>query len=104
MQLGKALNDPVGGMTALRKAGVQLSEEQQNAVKAFVEQGNVMEAQKVILGELNKEFGGSAEALGNSIPGAIALAKDAFGDFLRDGVAPIGGAIKDVSKGFIDTQ
>lgn len=102
MQLGKALNDPVGGVTALRRAGVQLSDEQTAQIAKFVEMGDTMSAQKVILAELNKEFGGSAEALGNSIPGAIALAKDAFGDFLRDGVAPIGGAIKDISTGFID--
>jgi phage-related protein len=102
MQLGKALNDPIQGVGALRRVGVQLSDEQEAQIRNFMAMGDVMGAQKVILAELNKEFGGAAEALGNSIPGAIALAKDAFQDFLRDGISPIGGAIKDISTDFID--
>ena len=43
--------------------------------------GNAMEAQKVILGELNKEFGGAAEAARKgSFSGSMARAQDAIGD------------------------
>ena len=37
IQLGKALNDPVLGVTALRRVGVQLSKEQEKQVKAFMD-------------------------------------------------------------------
>ena len=60
--LGKALNDPLQGMTALRRVGVQLSAQDQQTVKDLVAQGKLREAQKVILAEVTKEFGGSAAA------------------------------------------
>ena len=60
IMLGKALNDPVRGMTALQRVGVTLTEEQKNQVKAMVAAGNTLGAQKVILQEVNSEFGGAA--------------------------------------------
>ncbi|HEX8770030.1 MAG TPA: hypothetical protein VF711_04605, partial [Acidimicrobiales bacterium] len=62
MMLGKALNDPIQGVGALRRVGVQLTDQQEDQVKAFVAAGDQLSAQKVILGELTKEFGGSAAA------------------------------------------
>ena len=70
IQLGKALNDPVTGMTALQRVGVTFTEEQKNTVKALVETGHVADAQRLILAELTKEFGGSARAAGETLPGA----------------------------------
>lgn len=62
MAVGKALNDPIQGVSALRRVGVQLSDQQEQQVKDFMAVGDSMSAQKVILDELNKEFGGSAAA------------------------------------------
>lgn len=62
IQLGKALNDPIRGITALSRAGVSFTEDQKNQIRTMVESGNVLEAQKIILAELGKEFGGAAEA------------------------------------------
>lgn len=62
IQLGKALNDPVRGITALRRVGVAFTEQQQDQIKALVESGDLLGAQKIILAELTKEFGGSAAA------------------------------------------
>ncbi len=62
IQLGKALNDPVKGIAALSRVGVTFTDQQKEQIKTMVATGNTMGAQKVILAELNKEFGGSAEA------------------------------------------
>ena len=78
MQLGKALNDPVQGVTALRRVGVQLTDAQEEQIKAMVESGDVMGAQKVILAELRKEFGGSAEAAGNTFAGQLDRLRNSF--------------------------
>jgi hypothetical protein len=78
LQLGKALQDPVRGMTALRKAGVAVTKDQQAQVAAMVASGNTMGAQKLILAELNREFGGSAKAAGETLPGQMAKARNAF--------------------------
>ena len=60
--LGKALSDPVRGVTALRRQGINLTEQQKEQIKAFVASGNVLEAQKVILSEIESQVGGTAEA------------------------------------------
>ncbi len=62
IQVGKALQDPIKGATALRRVGVALSQQQQDQIKKFVKSGDVMSAQKVILKELATEFGGAAKA------------------------------------------
>lgn len=62
IQLGKALNDPIKGITALSRAGVSFTEDQKEQIKTLVATGDVLGAQKIILGELSKEFGGAAEA------------------------------------------
>lgn len=62
IQVGKALNDPIKGITALKRVGVSFSESQQNVIKRLVETGQVAKAQQMIIKELNTEFGGSAEA------------------------------------------
>ena len=62
IQLGKALNDPVKGITALSRAGVSFTADQKEQIKTLVATGDVLGAQKVILGELKNQFGGAAEA------------------------------------------
>jgi hypothetical protein len=62
IQLGKALNDPIKGVGALAKVGVSFTESQKATIKSMVEAGDVMGAQKIILGELKTEFGGTAAA------------------------------------------
>lgn len=60
--LGKALNDPEKGLTALTRAGVQFTEGQKKQIAGFVESGNLLGAQKVILGEVEAQVGGVAAA------------------------------------------
>lgn len=62
VQLGKALNDPIKGLTALGRAGVQFDEQQRERIRGFVETGRHLEAQKIILAELETQFGGAAAA------------------------------------------
>lgn len=62
LQLGKALNDPVKGITALSRAGVSFTAQQKAQIAALVASGHSLQAQKIILRELNTEFGGAAAA------------------------------------------
>jgi hypothetical protein len=83
IQLGKALNDPVKGLSALSKSGVQFSDDQKKLIKSLVDTGQVAEAQTVILDELETQYGGSAAAAAAAGSGPITQAKMAFGDFLE---------------------
>lgn len=78
IQLGKALNDPIKGITALQRVGVSFTQDQRAQIKALVDSGKTMQAQKLILAELNREFGGSAKAFGETLPGQLDKLKVAF--------------------------
>ena len=66
LMVGKALNDPVAGLAALRRVGIQFTEEQQAQIKAMQGVGDTAGAQAVMLAELERQFGGSAEAARNA--------------------------------------
>lgn len=83
MMLGKALNDPLLGVTALRRAGVQLSEAQQQMVKDFVAANDIVSAQRIILQELATQVGGSAQAYRNTLGGALQALTEAFGNLFE---------------------
>lgn len=89
--VGKALNDPIKGIGALSKVGVQLTADQKGLIKSLVETGDVAGAQAVILGELNTQFGGSAEAFGKTFDGSLGRVKVALGNLgetLMSGLLP----------------
>lgn len=80
MQLGKALNDPVKGLAALSRSGVSFNKEQEELINTLVKSGDVMGAQKIILQELQSEFGGAAEKVGGTFSGKMEIMKNRFGD------------------------
>lgn len=79
IQMGKALNDPVNGITALSRVGVTFTDQQKQVIQSMVDSGNVAGAQKIILQELQREFGGSADATG-SFAGRMTILKDRLND------------------------
>ncbi|WP_285189949.1 hypothetical protein [Rhodococcus sp. MEB041] len=81
LQLGKALNDPIKGISALARVGITFSADQKKQIEGFVEVNDILSAQKIVLGELESQFGGSAEAYANTTEGKIELAKHALGTF-----------------------
>lgn len=89
IQLGKALQDPITGVAALRRVGVNFTEEQQNTIKALVESNNLYAAQTLILTELETEFGGAAEAAGKTFGGSLDIIKNQISDVLEG----VGGAL-----------
>ena len=66
VQLGKALNDPIKGITALTRSGITFTEEQKALIKSLVESGNTLEAQDMILQAIETQVGGTAEATANA--------------------------------------
>lgn len=80
IQIGKALNEPIKGVTALRRVGVSFNEQQIAQIKTLVQSGETLKAQKIILAELSKEFGGSAVAAGDTFGGELEKLKNAADD------------------------
>jgi len=98
VQVGKALNDPVQGITALQRVGVSFTEDQKNLVESLVETGDVAGAQRIILSELERQFGGSAAAAAQTFSGQMVVlsekiedAKGSIGDALLPLLTELGG-------------
>jgi len=62
IQLGKALNDPKAGLSALSRVGITFTEQQKEQIKTMQDVGDIAGAQNIILTELESQFGGSARA------------------------------------------
>lgn len=79
-QVGKALEDPIRGMTALRKAGVQFDDTQEKLIRGFIKSNNLIEAQKIILAELSLQVSGSAKNSVDEFTASWAKVTDAIED------------------------
>ena len=78
--VGKALDDPIKGLGSLARQGFQFSESEKQMLADMVEMGNIAEAQKIILNELNTTYGGAAEAGAK----ATTQLKNSWGDLIRE--------------------
>lgn len=82
-QLAKAVEDPVRGMTALRRAGVTFTKDQEGVIKSMVETGNLLGAQRYLLDAVEGQLGGVGQAYGRSLAGQIERAKNVLDDFME---------------------
>lgn len=64
--LGKALNDPIKGVSALTKVGVSFTQGQKDQIKSLVASNDLLGAQRIILGEVTKQTKGAAVATATS--------------------------------------
>lgn len=80
VQLGKALNDPIKGITALSRVGVSFTDEQKAMIESMVEAGDTAGAQAIILGELEKQVGGTATAMSETAGGQMSQALEDLGE------------------------
>ncbi len=94
--VGRALDVPSQGLTALQRQGFRFTEQQKKVVEQLERTGKISEAQGVILGSLSSAYGGAAAAAKDTFGGAIAglrsalqdltTGKDGSFDGARDGV------------------
>jgi hypothetical protein len=85
VQLGKALNDPIKGITALARSGVTFTEQEKEKIKVLVESGNMLEAQDTLLKAIETQVGGTAVATANAsdqMRQGLLRAGEALGDLL----------------------
>lgn len=62
IQLGKALNDPIKGITALNRSGITFTETEKEMIAEMVNSGKILEAQDYMLKAVEKQVGGTAAA------------------------------------------
>lgn len=100
IRLGKALNDPITGLTALRRVGVQFTKSQEDQIKVLDKSGQRAKAQRIILRELESQFGGMARTVdtgGGKIEQmwhVISDVAEVAGQKILDKLGPIADAVK----------
>lgn len=87
LQLAKALQDPVLGLSALSRSGIQFNETQKETIKSMVAVGNVADAQKLILRELQTQYQEAAKVAGKT---GLAAALDTLAEVANDVFNAIG--------------
>jgi hypothetical protein len=100
--LGKALENPIKGVTALAKSGTTFTEQQREQIKVLVESNRLLEAQDLILSEVESQVGGAANAAAlasekmklafgqvqDALGAALAPAFEKFATFFINDVVP----------------
>ncbi|WP_457978054.1 phage tail length tape measure family protein [Ectopseudomonas composti] len=69
--IGRALDVPSKGLTALSKQGFRFTEDQKALAKQLEASGKTAEAQGIILGALQESYGGAAQAARDNFGGAL---------------------------------
>lgn len=76
--LGKALNDPVKGTGLLSRAAIVFTDAEKKQIAELEKSGKHLEAQKIVLDKVRVAAGGAAKAAGDTLPGQLAKARNAF--------------------------
>ena len=71
LQLGKALEEPEIGLSALRRVGVSFTEQQKEQIKVLSLTGRQQEAQTLIIKALKEQVGGAGEGAAGGLSGAF---------------------------------
>ena len=81
LQMAKALENPVQGLSAMSRSGTTFTEEQKNVVKALVATNRTLEAQNFILSVVEDQYKGNAQAAAQGLAGAQDTLSESFRDF-----------------------
>jgi hypothetical protein len=100
IRLGKALNDPIRGISALTRVGITFTEEQKEQIKTLTESGDIMAAQKIILAELQSQFGGSGAAFAQTFTGQMELLNHELGAVGEEATMAVMPALQQMVEGF----
>lgn len=95
--IGRALDIPSEGLTALTRQGFRFTEDQKALVKALEETGRAGEAQAIILDALESSYGGAAEAARNTFGGALEAVQNTLGSLLTADGASMGALTNSVN-------
>lgn len=112
LQMGKALQDPIRGVSLLGRAGVTFTAEQKELVRSLVEGNDVLAAQKIILDEVEGQVGGAAAAsalasdriraslgnLGEELGAGLLPAAERLADRLPQIVEEVGPGVREIGE------
>lgn len=86
--MGKALEDPIKGLTALRRIGIVFTDSEKKKIKTLTETNHKLEAQKLIMSAVEKRVGGVASTTATNTS-KMKVAWEGILDTLGKGLLPI---------------
>ena len=102
-RLARALEDPERGLQALRRVGVSFTREQEEQIKTLQTSGQQMQAQALILEELEQRFAGTARAIAATPAGQFRQLQNDLGDvrevmggIMATGIGPFVSGLKTI--------
>lgn len=94
IQVGKALDRPAEGLSALQRIGVTFTKSQTDLIKALEASGQTLKAQNIILEALETQAGGAASATRDTLGGAMKALETATGNLMEKLGASTGGGLR----------
>jgi hypothetical protein len=83
IMMGKALDDPTRGLAAMRRIGIAFNNVEAAKITALQKSGKLFEAQNMMLGIIERQYGGTNEALRKTSAGMERAAKNDMGDVME---------------------
>lgn len=80
--VGKALDNPASAMAALSKQGFKFSDDLKKQIQTLVDVGKIAEAQALVMEQITEGTEGAAEALRNTLGGAMDNLRNRVDDLL----------------------
>ncbi|ROR25160.1 tail length tape measure protein [Comamonas sp. BIGb0124] len=90
--IGRALDVPSQGLTALSKQGFRFSEEQKTLIKSLEDTGRIAEAQDIILRTLEGTYAGAAQAARDDFGGSLTALGNKLSGLMTGGDGSLNGA------------
>lgn len=84
LMMGKAMEDPIKGLTAMRRIGISFSASEEGVIKSMVRANDMLGAQNYMLSVIERQYGGTNEALGKTSAGMEILARNQLGDMMEN--------------------
>lgn len=94
LTLGRAMEEPLEGLTRLRRQGIFVTDEMQNQIAELIEQNRLYDAQKLLLDDIQKRVKGTADEIAAAAgTQSLAIAIDRYygsvGQLINDKANPI---------------
>lgn len=80
--VGKALEYPADGVSALTKQGFKFTAQQKDMLASLEAAGRLGEAQAIVMGVMEESYAGAAKAARETLGGALTGLKESFNDLL----------------------
>tara|TARA_Y100000004_G_scaffold195503_1_gene262663 strand:+ start:5494 stop:7044 length:1551 start_codon:yes stop_codon:yes gene_type:complete len=80
IQMGKALEDPIQGVSALKRVGVSILPDDKERIQLLMEQGNLLGAQEILLAAVKGQVDGVAQAMADTPAGQLQIVNNKLND------------------------